>query len=181
MKGIVFNLLEEAVRTSYGEDTWDDVLDDTGLDGSYTTMLSYSDAELVALVTAVSNRTSTPPADALRWFGRRALGLLAERYPQFFRGHVSLRTFLESMESVHSEVRKRHHGATPPPLALENLPDGRISVGYSSERHLCHFAEGLIIGAAEVFGESASIVQPTCRLHGDPMCTLVVAFRPVEP
>ena len=41
MKGIVFNLLEEIVRETYGEDTWDDLLDSADLDGAYTSLRIY--------------------------------------------------------------------------------------------------------------------------------------------
>jgi len=34
MKGIVFNLLEEIVVEHHDEDTWDDLLDEAGVDGS---------------------------------------------------------------------------------------------------------------------------------------------------
>lgn len=32
----MFNLLEQLVSRDYGEDTWDDLLDEAGLDGAYT-------------------------------------------------------------------------------------------------------------------------------------------------
>ena len=35
MKGIIFNLLEEVVTRIYGEDTWDQLLTATALDGAY--------------------------------------------------------------------------------------------------------------------------------------------------
>lgn len=36
MKGIVFNLLEDSVTESHGEDAWDELLEATDLDGSAT-------------------------------------------------------------------------------------------------------------------------------------------------
>ena len=35
MKGIVFNLLEEVVTREYSADTWDDLLEAAGVNGSY--------------------------------------------------------------------------------------------------------------------------------------------------
>ena len=54
MKGVVFNLLEEAVTDSFGADTWDDLLDDADLEGAYTSLGNYSDAEIEALVGAAA-------------------------------------------------------------------------------------------------------------------------------
>ena len=38
MKGIIFNILSEAVVQAFGEDEWDDVLDAAGVDGAYTSL-----------------------------------------------------------------------------------------------------------------------------------------------
>ena len=54
MKGIVFNLLEDLVVRDHGEDAWDDLLEEAGSDGAYTSLGSYDDAELLALVGAAS-------------------------------------------------------------------------------------------------------------------------------
>ena len=54
MKGIIFNLVEEVVTAAYGEDTWDSLLDEAGLDGSYTSLGSYPDEDLFQLVGAAS-------------------------------------------------------------------------------------------------------------------------------
>ena len=50
MKGIVFNLLQEVVTQHHGEDVWDDLVDAAGVDGVYTSVGSYSDDEMTALV-----------------------------------------------------------------------------------------------------------------------------------
>ena len=36
MKGIIFNLLEDVVINDHGQDTWDELLNATALDGAYT-------------------------------------------------------------------------------------------------------------------------------------------------
>lgn len=50
MKGIVFNLLAEAVTQRFGDEAWDNLLDAAGLEGAYTSLGSYHDAEMFALV-----------------------------------------------------------------------------------------------------------------------------------
>ena len=56
MKGVVFNLLEEAVIQKHGEDVWDALLDSAGLDGSYTSLGNYADDEMSRLVLAGVHR-----------------------------------------------------------------------------------------------------------------------------
>ena len=43
MKGIIFNVTERAVTELLGEDAWDDLLDDAGLEGDYTALGTYAD------------------------------------------------------------------------------------------------------------------------------------------
>src|SRR4030042_6831629 len=94
VKGIVFDLLQQAVSNTYGEDTWDALLDDAGLDGAYTAVGSYPDEQLLALVGAGAKKFDID-ADALtRWFGRACVPLLSRRYATFFAPHTSTRAFL---------------------------------------------------------------------------------------
>jgi hypothetical protein len=176
VKGIIFNLLQQVVSQEYGEQTWDDLLDDAGLDGVYTAVGTYSHEQLLALVGAASQRLSLPSETIERWFGRAALPLLADRYPVFFEGQSSTREFLLTLNDViHPEVRKLFPGAYAP--SFEFSSDGEdISMSYRSHRNLCSFAEGLLEGAAAHFGQTVEIDQPQCGRRGDDHCMLHVTF-----
>lgn len=177
MKGIVFNVLQRVVTEKYGEDTWDDLLEAASLEGTYTAVGSYDDTELLALVGAACTALGTTADDLLRWFGRSAMPVFAERYPQFFEGHTSARPMVLTLNDIiHPEVRKLYPGADVPVFAFGEK-DGAITIGYDSPRRLCAFAEGLLHGAADHFGEHATISQDTCMLRGDAACTIVVSFE----
>lgn len=179
MKGIVFNLLEEAVSTEFGDATWDRLLDDAGLDGAYTSLGSYDDAEILRLVGVASQALGIPEQDVLRWFGRRAMPLLARRYPGFFAAHPNTRSFLLTLNSIiHPEVRKLYPGAAPPVFDFDTGDGERLVIGYNSARRLCALAEGFMAGAAEHFGEQADITQPDCMHEGAAKCSFHVRFRP---
>jgi predicted hydrocarbon binding protein len=45
---------------------------------------------------------------------------------------------------------------------------------YRSERRLCAFAEGLLHGAADHYGERIEIERPACLKRGDDRCVLAV-------
>ena len=179
MKGIVFNLLEEIVVREHGDDTWDALLDAAGVDGVYTSLGSYPDADLMALVAAASQALALPADDVVRWYGRNALPLLAERYPAFFAPHDEARGFVLTLnEIIHPEVRKLYPGAVTPAFAFDASDPDRLVMEYHSERRLCAFAEGLLIGAGDHFGQQVEIVQPECMHRGDERCLIEIGFGP---
>jgi hypothetical protein len=176
VKGIVINLLEEAVRHQYGEASWDAILDEAGVDGAYTSLGSYADEEFRALLAASSRILKQEPGELLTWFGRQAIVPLSERYPRLF-AHPSTRSFLLSLNNIiHPEVRKLYPGADVPHFDYLPSSDDRLLMKYASKRRMCAFAEGLIEGAAEHFGERVSVQQEACMLKGDPHCLIVVIF-----
>jgi hypothetical protein len=73
-------------------------------------------------------------------------------------------------------VRKLFPGAYAPSFEYEDLPTGSFALGYYSHRNLCSFAEGLIEGSADYFGESVEIEQSVCSKHGGDRCVLVTKF-----
>lgn len=175
MKGIVFNLLEEAVTGAYGENAWDDLLETAGLDGSYTSLGNYPDQHLTVLVQAAAATTGESPQAIVRWFGRQALPALAVAYPGFFDPHEDVGSFLHTLNDIiHPEVRKLYPGADVPNFGFATADDGMITMRYGSPRRLCAFAEGLIEGAAAHFKQTVVIEQRSCMLRGDELCTIEI-------
>jgi hypothetical protein len=178
MKGIVFNMLEEIVVREHGEETWEQLLDAAGVEGAYTSLGNYPDADLVALVGAASAALSLPADDVVRWYGRHALPLLAERYPGFFEPHADARSFVLTLnEIIHPEVRKLYPGADTPDFAFDASDPDRLVMDYRSARRLCAFAEGLLQGAADHFGQTVAIEQPECMHRGDERCLIAIDFK----
>jgi hypothetical protein len=179
MKGIVFNLLEEVVTMEYGDAAWDGLLDAANLDGAYTSLGSYSDDEIFALVRVASETLSLPQEDVLRWFGRRAMPLLAKRYPAFFASHENVRSFLLTLNGIiHPEVRKLYPGAQTPVFDFDTSVADLLAIGYNSPRRLCALAEGFMHGAAGYYGEQLDITQAQCMHHGAERCLFHVRTLP---
>ncbi|ADB53952.1 heme NO-binding domain-containing protein [Conexibacter woesei] len=177
MKGIVFNLLEALVVREHGEDAWDELLDRAGVDGAYTTLGSYPDAELLGLVGAASELLGQPPADLVRWFGRESIPAFADSHASFFDAHDDTRSFLLTLtDMIHPEVRKLYPGADVPDFAYETGSADVLVMLYSSPRRLCALAEGLIEGAAAHFDEAVEIGHPRCMHRGDEHCRLEIAL-----
>jgi hypothetical protein len=177
MKGIVFNLLEEAVVDAHGEDVWESILEAAGVEGAYTSLGNYPDAEALRLVAALCEQVGSTPAEALRGFGRVALPGLVERFPEVVDAHDSAKAFLLTIDdTVHPDVVKLYPDARPPRFFFEDPGPGVLVMHYESERRLCAMAEGMIESAAAHFDETAHIDQTSCTLRGDARCTFVVTF-----
>ena len=119
------------------------------------------------------------PADSVVvWFGRNAVPLFAGRYPQLFTPHDTTRSFVLTLNDIiHPEVRKLYPGADVPEFDFD-VRGELLVMGYHSPRKLCSFAEGLLRGAADHYGERLTIEQPLCMKRGDEHCVLEIAFTP---
>ena len=181
MKGVIFNLLEQVVTAEYGADTWDALLDAARVEGAYTSLGSYPDEDVYALVGAAAAHLGLPPEAVLRWFGRHAIALLAERYRGFFEGHASTQTFILTPNSIiHPEVRKLYPGADVPEFSFDTSSPDITIVQYQSKRGLCALAIGMIEGPADFFGECATVIEVGCPHRGNPLCTFEVALAARE-
>ena len=158
MKGVIFNAVEDAVVDLYSEDVWDDLLDAAKLDGHYTSLGEYDDAELLSLVTAACEMTGHQPDELVKILGRHAFPHLAGRYPELVDGADNTHAFLRRVNDIiHPEVLKLHPDAKPPEFEFEDLPDSVLRITYKSERRLGALAEGLILGAGDRFNEDVQI------------------------
>ena len=183
MKGIIFNLLEEMIEGEGGASAWDDLLDRASVDGGYTSIGDYPDDELMSLVSARADMVGHSRPAVLRAFGRHSILRLAERFPDFFTPYRHTPDFLLTLNDViHPEVRKLHAAARPPEFDFDVTGADTMSIGYQSERRLCFFAEGMIQGAGDYFGENVDLSQDSCVESGADLCVIRCTFesRPSE-
>jgi predicted hydrocarbon binding protein len=175
MKGVVFNLLEDVVTEEAGEAAWEEALSESGVDGVYTSLGTYSHKELVALGECIAIQRGSTVDETITWFGRKALPKLAAAYPELFEQHSSTFSFLATLNDIiHPEVRKLYPGADVPVFDYRVVEPGRMVMGYQSTRGLCTFGHGLIEGAAEHYSQNLEVSQPTCQKRGDAECVFEV-------
>lgn len=171
MKGVVFNLLEQVVVASQGDDAWDRLLADADLKGAYSSLGSYPDREMLALVQSLATSLQVSEQEVLRWFGCAAMPLLFQRYPRFFAAHTGVRSFVLSVnEFIHPEVRKIYPGAEVPIFVFHEESDGGLLMEYRSPRKLCALAQGFIEGAAGHYNEIVAVKHVQCMHRGDDLC-----------
>ncbi|CEK14847.1 heme NO binding protein [Chthonomonas calidirosea] len=181
MKGIVFNLLEDVVSNRFGDDTWDDILEDAQVEGVYTTLGNYPDDELFKIVSAASKILHMPCQEVIRFFGQNSIPLMATAHPEFFSAHGNTRAFILALNTIiHPEVRKLYPGAQVPVFEFDTSSSNQLIITYSSPRKLCRFAQGLIEGTAAYFGETIELQHLACMQQGDPACILQVVFSTIS-
>lgn len=171
MKGVVFNLLEQVVVASLGDDAWDHLLADANLKGAYSSLGSYPDRDMQALVQVLASAQQKSEQEVLQWFGRAAMPLLFQRYPRFFAAHTEVRAFVLSVnEFIHPEVRKIYPGAEVPRFVFRQEGDDGLLMEYRSPRKLCALAHGFIEGAADHYQEAVVVTHLQCMHRGDALC-----------
>ena len=169
MKGIIFTMLQDMIEETSDIDVWENMLDKANPEsgGIYTSVETYPDAELFALIGALSEIKSTPLNDLIKAFGVFSLHYFAKHYSNFFEG-LNAKQFLMSVEDViHVEVRKLYPQAGLPTFTYEDPAEDKLIMHYQSPRKLFDFAEGLIAGTAKFYGIEINInrhptIEDTC-------------------
>jgi hypothetical protein len=90
----------------------------------------------------------------------------------------SARDLLLAMHDAHEQMSRLPDGLTPPLFKYVAYPGkaDELTLIYDSQRKLCPLLIGAIEGAAERYGEQASILEQTCMRRGDLVCTIRIRF-----
>jgi hypothetical protein len=169
MKGIVFCEFLEMVETAEGFDMVDRIVEESNVPGggAYTAVGTYDHAELVSLLVAYGRIKDRGVDVILREFGQHLFRRFVVLFPRFFVDVKSSFDFLEHIESyIHVEVKKLYPDAELPRFVHRRLADGSLELIYSSLRHLPDFAEGLMIGCIDHFGERIELRREPVMFEG---------------
>jgi predicted hydrocarbon binding protein len=181
MKGIIFNLLEDFLKESLGEEKLEELIESCSLKTRepFVGPGSYPDEDLLAIVDRAVEVTGMTKPEALRAFGKFCIGRLAQKYPPFFDKHDTAKAFLKTLNALHSlEVKKLYADAKPPEFVMEDPSPDRLIMRYTSEKKLCWLMEGLIEGVAEHYRSPIRSRQRQCMLEGGPSCEFELEFAP---
>ena len=175
MKGILFNVVQQVVETQFGADAWDDAIDRSDVDGSYTSLGNYPDSDLDRLVGSLGEPIEMSRNEVLAFLGRHGFGHLAARHADLLVDFPGWRDVVGHLDDlIHPEVEKIYADATPPSFTVFDQDDGSLRMVYESGRQLCSLAEGLLLGLGDWFDCPLSVSHLECVRNGDPTCTLVV-------
>ncbi|GHG03389.1 guanylate cyclase [Thalassotalea marina] len=176
VKGAVFNGFEQFVTERFGLSQWQQLLDKSNFTtaGIYLASDFYDDNELVTLITLLCQAQHIELPEALRDFGYYFFDILYRKIPPA-PADQTLFDFLRSVDKViHVQVKKTDPQAYTPALFYDSPDDKTILLRYVSQRKLCFFAEGLILGAAQTFNTPVDVTQTSCQHQGDKDCIIKV-------
>ncbi len=184
MHGLIFVTWEKFLAERFGNKLLKNYRDAIGETAASAPLVSkvYDDATLLAGVGAACQLTGLPAELLLREYGRYYMlnGLTSHLCAYLLTQVHSGQELLLTMRHAHQQMRRTPDGLTPPLFGYEDLPGdpyGFILI-YDSARQICPVLWGCIEGAAELYGESVSIIERTCMKNGAADCRFEVHFFP---
>jgi len=160
MLGLVFTEFLEMVEQAYSLDMVDELIEENNLasGGAYTSVGLYQAGEMLALVTALSDKTGTPVDELVRAFGHHLMTRFVALYPEFFKTDTGTFGFLQSIDDhIHVEVAKLYSNARLPRIETQLCNGSTLVLDYFSHRPMADLAMGLIEAAIKHYGESIVI------------------------
>ena len=160
MKGSIFNQFFEWVDNRFGLETTELLIDTVApaSGGAYTNVGAYDHTELLAMLVELSHLSHQPINVLANHFGRHCFPNLAIEYPESFEQSRNVFEFVSNIETFHRcEVRKLYPDAEVPRFTVASSAKDQLQLEYHSSRPLADFAEGLIEGCIEYFGEDIQL------------------------
>lgn len=177
MKGAIFTGFAEYVEKEFGLTAWLKTLDSCELasNGEYLSTELYDDAEFRVLADTLGKIVGVDREYLFRGFGEYFFPVLMSLGLTLVKDIDNLFDFMRAVDSViHIEVQKSDPLAYMPTLLYDQPQENVLIVRYMSHRRMCHFAEGLILGAAAHFKQKVYIYQTKCLCKGDEHCLIRV-------
>lgn len=159
MKGVIANCLCEMVVNRFGQKKWNNILIKSGLPANqqFYNHHDIDDAMILKVVGKTCEELGITLEQAADAFGDYWMTVFApKKYYAFVLSHSSAKSFLLSMDSVHTKVTNSEN-ANPPGFTFEELDKNRITMTYLSKRNLEVFWIGLIKGVGNYFKEKIDI------------------------
>ena len=131
MHGMINRLLQSFVQNSYGQETWEQVVDRSGVGvQEFEAMLSYEDGTTEKLIAAVAEVLEKEPESVLEDIGTYVVSdpkLRATRRLLRFGG-ADFIEFLHSLDDLRDRTRLAMPDLEVPDLRLEQLSSSRFQV-----------------------------------------------------
>ena len=142
MKGVIPNCLGKLIKSKYGDDQWELILDTAGFPkySAFPISKDIPDEEVMKVVESackVLNITLQQAADA---FGDYWVNDYAPKiYYPYFNQSKSAKEFLLNMDNVHKSTTQDIENAHPPRFDYRWKDENTLIMTYKSERSLIEF------------------------------------------
>ncbi|XP_071668561.1 guanylate cyclase soluble subunit beta-2-like isoform X3 [Patagioenas fasciata] len=148
--GFINTCLKSLVVEKYGEETWEKLRLQAGVQDSFLTFEVYKDEITMQLVDKACKILGVPADMVLREFGAYFFEFCKRSgYDHMLRTlGGNLYEFIENLDALHSYLSLSYQEMNAPSFRVEKNEDGSMHLHYYSDRRgLCHIVPG-IIGAA---------------------------------
>lgn len=170
MYGLVNKAVEQLVVENYGQDMWDDILDESGIDvDMFLSMEQYDDSVTYDLVAAASRVLDTSAEDILIGFGEYwTLYTAQEGYGDIMKmSGDTLPEFLTNLDNMHTRVALQYPELKPPSFKVDSISEHGLTLHYRSHRDgLAPLVIGLLNGLGKMFEVNLKIEQTSKKSDG---------------
>jgi len=170
MYGMVNKAIEEMVCTGFGEETWQRIKAEAGVEEEvFISTEGYPDAVTYDLVGAASRLLNQPATEILDRFGRHwVLRTAREGYGDLMNSNgTTLAEFLQNLPNFHARVRLIFPNLVPPTFRVTDVTASSLVLHYHSQRSgLQPFVIGLLHGLGEMFATPLAIEQTVRKGEG---------------
>uniref|UniRef100_A0A8B9N1D6 guanylate cyclase n=1 Tax=Accipiter nisus TaxID=211598 RepID=A0A8B9N1D6_9AVES len=149
--GFINTCLKSLVVEKYGEETWEKLRLQAGVQDSFLTFEVYKDEITMQLVDKACKILGVPADTVLREFGEYFFEFCKRSgYDHMLRTlGGNLYEFIENLDALHSYLSLSYQEMNAPSFRVEKNEDGSMHLHYYSDRRgLCHIVPGIISAAA---------------------------------
>ena len=179
MKGIIFNITENFITETYGEDTLDEITAKCQLitKEPFVAPGTYPDEDLLEIVGKSCDHLNENLPTFLRKLGKYAFFQLAGAYPAFVKGFSHPKDFLKTVDSIiHVEIRKLYRDSYLPEFVYQEPDPSTLIISYYSKRKLYDLMEGLIEGVGEYFNHHIAQSRELKTVEDREICDYYLTF-----
>jgi Haem-NO-binding len=184
MYGLVNKALQNLVCSRFGEDTWETIKRDAGVDiDAFVSMEAYPDDITDNLVRAASEVVGLSAEDVLKAFGEYwVLYTAKEGYGEILKlAGDTLPAFLQNLDNLHTRVGLMFPRLKPPSFWCTDIREDSLRLHYrpglDSRTGLGPFVVGALKGLAIRFKTEIEINQTAHRCQGADHDEFSITFK----
>lgn len=170
MYGIVNKAIEELVVANFGQEKWEEIKENSGIDiDFFISSEPYDDDVTYKLAISVSEIMKMTVSEVLIAFGEWwVLKTTKTKYSGLMEsGGNDLKEFLINLPLFHNRVMLIYPKLTPPEFKVSDVHENGLCLHYFSKRvGLQDFVRGLIQGLAKMYNTEVSIELVQTRDEG---------------
>jgi len=163
MKGVIVTCLESLVKEQFGQHSWENVLEEAGLDKHtlFNMTSNVEDKSVLDIIRAACKVLDLTPDQAADAFGDYWVNVYAPKvYSMYYRRKAhSAKEMLLHMDKLHETVTSSVPDAHPPRFDYEWQDEHTLIMHYKSHRGLIDFLVGLIKGVGKYYNEDLRVAK----------------------